>query len=164
MENRPRLDAELKKHRSKVGNGRLLPADVDGRSATSRRFKDLVYDFAADLGGMPELSTAEVQMIRRASMLSTQCEQIEALAAQGEKEFDVVVYVTMTNALKRIFEVIGIKRRARDCTPRLSDYLQAREAPVAETIEADNAMHCSPRTCCRGRWGGRGPARQPRAG
>ena|ERR1700730_9449461 len=82
---------ELKKLRSKVGNGRLLPAFADGRSALSRRFKDLVFDFASDLGGMPDLSTAEIQVIRRASMLSAQCEDSEALAAQGDK-FDPVIY------------------------------------------------------------------------
>jgi hypothetical protein len=123
-----------KKLRSKVGNGRLLPAFADGRSALARRFKDLVQDFAGDLGGMSELSTAEIQVIRRASMLSAQCEDSEALAAQGDK-FDPVVYVTMTNAMNRCFQIIGVKRRSRDCTPKLSDYLEAKvaiepEAPV----------------------------------
>jgi hypothetical protein len=111
--------------RSSIANGRLLPM-TDGRSATARRFKDLVYDISGDLGGMSQLTTAEVQLVRRASMLSAECERHEALAAQGDKEFDVQTYVVMTNSLKRVLEVIGVKRRSRDVTPDLSTYLQAK--------------------------------------
>ena len=63
----PPVAGRSRHHRSKVGNGKLLPM-TDGRSASYRRFKDLVFDFAADLGGMSQLSTAEVQLIRRAAM------------------------------------------------------------------------------------------------
>jgi hypothetical protein len=70
--------------RSKVSNGRLLPM-TDGRSATARRFRDLIFDIAGDLGGMAQLTTAEVQLVRRASMLSAECERHEALAARGDK-------------------------------------------------------------------------------
>lgn len=35
---------------------------------TARRFKDLVFDIAADLGGVAQLSTAEMQLIRRETM------------------------------------------------------------------------------------------------
>ena len=50
--------------RSRVGNGAKLLPLTDGRSATARRFKDLVFDIAADLGGVDHLSTAEMQLIR----------------------------------------------------------------------------------------------------
>jgi hypothetical protein len=115
--------------RSRAGNGAKLLPLTDGRSATARRFKDLVYDISGDLGGMSQLTTAEVQLVRRASMLSAECERHEALAAQGDKEFDVQTYVVMTNSLKRVLEVIGVKRRSRDVTPDLSTYLQAKAQP-----------------------------------
>src|SRR6267143_2122574 len=83
--------------RSKVANGRLLPM-TDGRSATARRFKDLVFDIAADLGGVANLPTAEMQLIRRASMLSAECERQEALAVREDVEFDCDAYVVKTNA------------------------------------------------------------------
>jgi hypothetical protein len=114
--------------RKKDAHGRLL-LELDGRSTIARRFRDLVGDIAADLGGMSELTTAEVQLVRRASMLSTECERHEARAAEGDKGFDrddFMAYVTATNALKRVLEVIGVKRRSRDCTPKLSDYLEAK--------------------------------------
>jgi hypothetical protein len=103
---------------------------TDGRSATARRFKDLVLDIAADLGGIEHLSTAEMQLIRRASMLSAECERQEALAVREDVEFDCDAYVVKTNALRRVLEAIGLKRAPRDVTPRLEDYLQARASPV----------------------------------
>ena len=41
--------------RSRVSNGKKLLPLTDGRSATARRFKDLVEDIAADLGGKDHL-------------------------------------------------------------------------------------------------------------
>jgi hypothetical protein len=111
--------------RSKAANGKLLPLS-DGRSATARRFKDLVFDIAADLGGVEHLSTAEMQLIRRASMLSAECERQEALAVREDVEFDCDGYVVKTNALRRVFEAIGLKRAPRDVTPDLRSYLRQR--------------------------------------
>jgi hypothetical protein len=46
--------------RSKVSNGtRLSSTQADGRTAVGRRFKDLVYDFASDLGGRDMLSEGQ---------------------------------------------------------------------------------------------------------
>ena len=83
-----------KKLRSKMSNGRLLPM-TDGRSASARRFRDLIEDIAADLGGKALLSEGQRQLIRRAAMLSAECERQEALAARGEAEFNCELYGTM---------------------------------------------------------------------
>ena len=114
--------------RSRVGNGAKLLPLTDGRSATARRFKDLVFDIAADLGGVDHLSTAEMQLISCASMLSAECERQEALAVREDVEFDCEGYVVKTNALRRVFEAIGLKRAPRDVTPDLKSYLQAKAA------------------------------------
>src|ERR1700730_445189 len=50
-------------NRSKLSNGKILPLN-DGRSATARRFRDLVIDIAADLGGKEHLSEGQKQLIR----------------------------------------------------------------------------------------------------
>src|ERR1700675_1264997 len=80
------------KLRSKLGNGSKLLPMTDGRSATARRFKDLVEDIAADLGDKDHLSEGQRQLIRRAAMLSAESERMEALAARGEAEFDIDLY------------------------------------------------------------------------
>ena len=68
-----------------------------------------------------------MQLIRRASMLSAECERQEALAVREDVEFDCDGYVVKTNALRRVFEAIGLKRAPRDITPSLQGYLQAKE-------------------------------------
>ena len=128
-------DERRKKHaRSSLSNGlehgRLFPHTIDGRSIIARRFKDLVYDIATDLGGVSELSTAELQLVRRGSMLGTLSEQLEAKAASAKEGHDLSRedldrYLAMTNAIRRVFEAIGIKRRPRDVSPTLQHYLEA---------------------------------------
>jgi hypothetical protein len=115
-------------HRSKLSNGKILPM-ADGRSAVARRFRDLVLDIAGDLGGAENLSTAEMQLIRRASMLSAECEMQENAAAREDATFDVDSYVVKTNALKRVLEVLGLKRAPRDITPTLQGYLNTKGPP-----------------------------------
>jgi hypothetical protein len=115
--------------RSQVGNGKKLLPLTDGRSTTARRFKDIVEDIAADLGGKDHLSEGQRQLIRRAAMLSAECERQEALSARGEAEFNCELYGTMCDRLGRLFGRLGLERRSRDITPDLKSYLQAKAAP-----------------------------------
>ena len=113
MENAAETTPQLAKRspqRSRVGNGAKLLPLTDGRSATSRRFKDLVEDIASDLGGKALLSEGQRQLIRRAAMLSAECERQEALAARGEAEFNCELYGTMCDRLGRLFGWLGLER------------------------------------------------------
>jgi hypothetical protein len=119
--------------RSKAANGKLLPM-TDGRSATARRFKDLVEDIAADLGGKDHLSEGQRQLIRRAAMLSAESERMEALAARGEAEFDIDLYGMICDRLGRLFGRLGLERVARpvnDGSQALASYFAA--PPPKET-------------------------------
>ncbi len=109
--------------RSRVGNGAKLLPLTDGRSATARRFKDLVGDIAADLGGIASLSEGQRQLIRRAAMLSAECERLEAMSARGEAEFDIDLYGMICDRLGRLFGRLGLERKSKDVTPSLSAYL-----------------------------------------
>ena len=129
MESAAETTAQLisrKSHgRSRVGNGAKLLPLTDGRSATARRFKDLVEDIAADLGGKDHLSEGQRQLIRRAAMLSAESERMEALAARGEAEFDIDLYGMICDRLGRLFGRLGLERVARpvnDGSQALADY------------------------------------------
>jgi hypothetical protein len=111
--------------RSRVGNGKVLLPMTDGRSLTARRFQDLYEDIAGDLGGLDLLSEGQKQLIRRAATLSAESERQEAEWANG-RPFDLPLYSTTSNCLRRIFETLGLERRSRDCTPDLRSYLQAK--------------------------------------
>jgi hypothetical protein len=96
---------------------------TDGRSATARRFKDLVEDICGDLGGAANLSEGQRQLVRRAAMLSAESERLEAMAVRGEPDFDIDLYGMICDRLGRLFGRLGLERRPKDVTPSLGAYL-----------------------------------------
>jgi hypothetical protein len=109
----PPLAVRKPTHRSRVTNGSKLLPLADGRSVTARRFRDLVDDISADLGGQAVLSEGQRQLIRRAAMLSAESERLEAMAARGEAEFSIELYGMICDRLGRLFGRLGLKRVAR---------------------------------------------------
>jgi hypothetical protein len=124
----PRSGRRPPAQRSRVGNGKCLLPATDGRRLTARRFQDLYEDIANDLGGLDQLSQAQKQMIRRAATLSAESERQEAEWANG-RPFDLTVYSTTSNCLRRLFETLGVQRQARDITPSFEGYVRAKEGP-----------------------------------
>jgi hypothetical protein len=98
-------------NRSAVSNGRLL-AGVDLRSATARRFRDLVQAHVADLGGPEGLSELQRQLIRRVATMAVACEQIEGRMAGGET-LDLPtleLYGRYVDRMSRAINKLGLKR------------------------------------------------------
>ena len=112
---------------SRVTNGTsLFLTDIDGRTLIARRFRDVYAAITGDLGGAGDLSEGERQLARRAASLSVQAELIEARLVRGE-QVETEDYVRLVNALTRTLTTVGLKRRAVDVTPSLSDYLEAKD-------------------------------------
>jgi hypothetical protein len=105
-------------HRSSVTNGTKLfaIAGLDGRTQTARRFRDLIEIWTLDLGGPELLGEGQRQLIRRAASLSIMAESIEADLAR-DLDFDVAVYGTVCDRLRRICETIGLQRKTKDVSP-----------------------------------------------
>ncbi len=53
------------------------------------------------------------------------CEQIETQLAEG-KPVDIAATATLINVFNRTASLLGLKRRARDVTPHLEDYISQR--------------------------------------
>jgi hypothetical protein len=104
-----------KKLRSRVTNGKSQFVIGDGRGAWARRWRDLIEAHVADLGGGAALSMAERSLIKRAATLEIELEQVEGRLSMG-KATDLAVYATAASHLRRIFETLGLDRRARDVT------------------------------------------------
>lgn len=102
--------------RSRVTNGNGLFAEGgDERGPWSRRFRDLVAEHAADAGGSRYLSEAQRSIIRRASTLEVQLEQLEARFSQGPADpADLNLYSTLSNTLRRLLTDLGIERKQKD--------------------------------------------------
>jgi hypothetical protein len=123
--------------RSRMTNGKVLLTGVDGRSAWSRRFRDLIQIHTEDLGGEANTSAAERSIVRRAAALTTELEAMEArfAIAGGATAEELDVYSRVSNTMRRHLESIGIKRRPREVLS-LSEYLSRTEAEA----EADDVL------------------------
>ena len=127
---RTAIDPVPSRQRSRITNGSALLPGVDGRSAWIRRCKDVIAEHLADMGGSDNTSAAERSIVRRAAVLTTELEMLEARFAQaGEATaVDLDLYIRASGNLRRLLEAVGLHRRARDVTPpNPLDYAAARE-------------------------------------
>lgn len=136
---RPPVNRLKDRQRSRVTNGTALLLGVDGRSAWIRRCKDVIAAHLSDLGGEDNTSAAERSIVRRASVMTVELERLEAkFAAAGEaSDADLDLYQRTAGNLRRLFEAIGLHRRAKDITttpPSVEEYVayvSAQEAKAA---------------------------------
>ncbi len=113
--------------RSAVTNGRKLFVNGDGNSAWSRRYRDLIAAHVSDLGGRDLLSEAQIGLVKRAAAIELELEQLEGKLSQGE-EVDLDAFGRAASHLRRLWETLGIERRARDVTPPSPlDYAKQRD-------------------------------------
>jgi hypothetical protein len=132
----PRVSPAITPHkptaRSRVSNGSDLLPDVDGRSAIARRYRDIVSAILVDQGGADQCSEARKQLIRRFAAAAVLAEQMEAALVRGEP-IDLGQHALLTSTLVRIAQRIGIDRRAKNITPSLRDYLEAKTVETEAT-------------------------------
>jgi hypothetical protein len=109
----------------------LLPG-IDGRSWWTRRARELIASYVADLGGAANVSAAERGIIRRAATLQIELERLEFRFAMLPDDVaanpdDIDLYQRTAGGFRRLLETVGIKRAARDVTPDPLDYARALE-------------------------------------
>jgi hypothetical protein len=113
---RPASSGRPAHQRSRVTNGRKMFVDGgDGRSPWARRWRDLIEAHVADMGGVTNLSMAERSLIKRAATLECELEAIEGKLSEGKAQ-DLATYAPAASHLRRIFETLGLDRKARDVT------------------------------------------------
>jgi hypothetical protein len=95
--------------RSRVSNGKTLFLDGDKGTKAERRFRDIAEAITADLGGADRLSEGQKQLIRRCSLISVECEKMEAKSVTGE-EIDLDLFGTLTDRLGRTLQRLGLRR------------------------------------------------------
>jgi phytoene dehydrogenase-like protein len=126
VNNSAAADRSKRRQRSRVTNGSALLTGVDGRSAWVRRCKDIIEAHLSDLGGEDNTSAAERSLIRRAAVLTTELERLEArFASAGEaSERDLDLYIRAAGNLRRLLDALGLQRRPRDVAPSLGELLR----------------------------------------
>jgi hypothetical protein len=102
-------------NRSKVTNGTRLLEGMDKRSATGRRYRDLVQGYTQTLGGLPALGTGDAALVREVAAKTLLSEHLAAAQARGEN-VDTEQAVRVGNVLQRL--LARLDRRARALTPK----------------------------------------------
>jgi hypothetical protein len=116
--------------RSAVANRtRLFIEPLDERSLYGRRYKGLVYDIAADAGGIETLSELRLALVRRSAAIIIEIEKLEGRLARGDDTVDVDLLGRLTGHLRRLSETLGLDRITRDITPNLADIIAQNPAP-----------------------------------
>jgi hypothetical protein len=113
--------------RTRQSNGSQLLPGIDNRNLWARRCKDLILAHVNDLGGLDNISEAEKSIVRRASVLVSQLEILEAKFARANgnaSNKDLDIYQRMCGALRRLYDAIGMKRRPRDLGPSLGELMK----------------------------------------
>jgi hypothetical protein len=122
------LEARKPRARSRLTNGNELFATnepIDGRSMASRRFRDILGQIVADLGGSDRLSEGQRQLARRVALMALECEKLEAKSIAGE-EINLEQFGQLSDRIGRAMQRLGLKRVARDVTPDIKSYLSSR--------------------------------------
>lgn len=122
-----------KRQRSAMANGDTLITGVDARSAEARRFRDLCISFAEPLGGFTGLAEHDAALVRHASALTMQSEQMQRQAVRGEP-VDTEQLVRITNALTRTLNSLAARHKPAEA-PSLREHL-ARRAAATSASEA----------------------------
>jgi hypothetical protein len=118
----------------------LTLKDLDARSRAAGYAKQLAGALESDLGGADRLSAAQRQLVQRAAVLSSQCEDFETRYLLGEP-VELPDYLAATNCLRRVLLALGLDRKPRDITPSLTAYLAAeadRKAASESATEGGN--------------------------
>lgn len=105
------------------GKRTLLTFDqLDGRTVAAKKAKALIAELESDLGGADRLSAGEREIVQRAALAAAMIEHMEAAWLSGTG-LDVTAYNALVNNQRRLLETLGLKRRPRDVTPDLADYI-----------------------------------------
>jgi hypothetical protein len=112
---------------AKISNDLFTLPGHDGRSATARRYRDVVRGMLRDLGrDQHELPNAAKLQVRIAASTAVQIEHAQAHALHGQP-VDQFNLIRMQNTLSRMLWALGLgKRRRQDLgQPDLAGYLAA---------------------------------------
>jgi hypothetical protein len=85
---------------SRVTTGREILPGIDWRTATARRYQDIVARIAADQGGANRLSEVRLQLVRRYAGGAVLAEAMEAKLAKGEP-IDISQYALLASMVER---------------------------------------------------------------
>ena len=105
--------------------------DLDRRTTAARAALELRDSIIADLGGDVALTAMKRAIVHNSAVLGAMLEDMATAYLAGEGA-DLSLYATLANAQRRLLADLGLKRRAKDVTPSLHDYLKDKRGAAGE--------------------------------
>ena len=99
-----------------------MPVDVHGLLWI---FDRLVGDIESDLGGRDQLTAIEWSLVEAYAGAALVLDNLNARLLRGEA-IDIGEHAQAVSAMVRVAARLGIRRRQRNVTPSLRDYLEAK--------------------------------------
>jgi hypothetical protein len=105
----------------------------------ARRLRDLLAEHVQDLGGETNTSLAERSILRRIATISVELELMERkfVLANGATADDLQLYLSASNALRRLLQTVGLQRRSKEINPSTSLNEIAQRIDVAHEVERE---------------------------
>ena len=121
-------------NRSALSNGPLHAlGNIDGRSATARRFRDLTMAFADDLGGPDRLNEFDKALIRNAAASVIASDQLQQRIVAGEA-VNPDEMVRLANMTSRLIEQIRKRFRGGGNAPAGGKNRKSSALTLAESL------------------------------
>jgi hypothetical protein len=115
--------------RSALSNGNRLLDGIDGRSASARRFRDLIHDLTKEhVGKDAPLTTGEHNLVRQAAALVLRAEQLQSRLVRGEP-VDEDLLIRLSSEGRRILANLARRRERKQRDPGL----ELRASPFRDT-------------------------------
>lgn len=87
-----------------------LPRDLDGRSSSARRFKQLCRSFSEELGAH-DLSPVDRELIAQAAAMFLRADQIRAEILSKGKTVDADALIRLGSESRRVLGMLGLKSK-----------------------------------------------------
>jgi hypothetical protein len=117
---------DLRFGRSKSSNQPDILLGQDGRSITSRRFRDVVRGLVADAGGREHIPESKMVLLRQLAAVCVIAEMQHARALAGER-VDLEQISTLALTALRLRRDLEASKVLKKTEPTYSDYVRASE-------------------------------------
>jgi hypothetical protein len=128
------LHTAARRRPRRTRTGRVPLPRSDGRTVTSRRFRDLVEAYSAEIGG--ELSEADRSLVMQAAAIQIRCEELQLELVEG-RDIDPDMLIRLSSEHRRLMAGLGARAdKCKPAGPALQDYL-ATKYGASESEDAD---------------------------
>jgi hypothetical protein len=100
------LHTAARRRPRRTRTGRVPLPRSDGRTVTSRRFRDLVEAYSAEIGG--ELSEADRSLVMQAAAIQIRCEELQLELVEG-RDIDPDMLIRLSSEHRRLMAGLGAR-------------------------------------------------------